>query len=70
MIIRSLENPIYYNRKKTGLAGAELKPKAISNEDKSFEEYLKEAFEGEVVQNGKWFSKNLSQLTLKNLQKI
>ncbi len=71
MIIRSLEHPVYYRRKKGGLSGAELKPKPVQDRySKTFEEYLTEAFQGEVVQNGAWFSNQLSDLTKRNLKKI
>ena len=70
MIIRSLEHPVYYRRKKGGLSGAELKPKPVQDRySKTFEEYLSEAFQGEVVQNGAWFSNQLSDLTKRNLKK-
>jgi hypothetical protein len=71
MIIKSLEHPVYYRRKNGGLAGAGLKTKPIQEESsKTFEEYLSEAFQGEVVQNGSWFSKSLSDLTVRNLRRI
>jgi hypothetical protein len=71
MIIKSLENPVYYRRKKGGLAGNQaLKIKPASNDQKTFEEYLTEAFQGEVVQTGFNFSKKLSDLTIRNLKKI
>ncbi len=71
MIIKSLENPVYYRRRKGGLAGnTALKLKPATNSTKSFEEFLTEAFQGEVVQNGQNYSKNLSALTVRNLKKI
>lgn len=71
MIIRSLQNPVYYRRKKGGLAGAELKPKPVQDRyNKTFEEYLTEAFQGEVVQSGNWFSSQISELTKRNLQRV
>ncbi|MCE9499625.1 MAG: hypothetical protein K8R21_03865 [Leptospira sp.] len=73
MIIRSLEQPVYNRQKKGGLPGAGLKAKGIperENMGKSFEEYLTEAFKGEVVQQGAWFSDSLSDLSRKNLDRI
>ena len=55
----------------TGLSGAELKPKPVQDRySKTFEEYLSEAFQGEVVQNGAWFSSQISDLTKRNLKRI
>lgn len=71
MIIKSLENPVYYRRKKGGLAGnTALKLKPATNVTKTFEEFLMEAFQGEVVQTGNQFSKKLSDLTIRNLKRI
>ena len=71
MIIKSLENPVYYRRKKGGLAGNQaLKLKPVASATKTFEEFLTEAFQGEVVQTGTQFSKKLSDLTIRNLKKI
>lgn len=71
MIIRSLEHPVQYKRSKGGLAGAELKPRVtVDRYSKTFEEYLLEAFQGEVVQSGNWMSGQLSDLSKRNLRKI
>ncbi|MCB1144203.1 MAG: hypothetical protein H7A24_06045 [Leptospiraceae bacterium] len=72
MVIKSLEYPVYYRRKQGGLAGQDFKQKEVksANFGKTFEEYLSEAFEGEKVQDGSWFSSGLSDLTKRNLGKI
>lgn len=74
MIIRSLENPVYSRKRKGGLPGAgpihkaQYSPKKDTG--KSFEDFLQEAFDGEVIQKGAWFSNNITDLTKKNLRKI
>lgn len=73
MVIRSLYQPVYQRDRKQGLPGAAPAPVAKSRLDdgnKTFEEYLRESFQGEVVQQGAWFAPQVSELSKKNLQKI
>ena len=62
-----MEGPIYYKKNRTALAGKGAKS---ANREKSFDQYLLEAFNGEVVQNGKDFSSSLSKLTRDNLIRL
>ncbi|TGK28929.1 hypothetical protein EHQ12_05050 [Leptospira gomenensis] len=74
MIIRSLQESANYQRKRGGLAGAgpnwRERTRAGEANLKSFADYLEEAFEGEVVQKGTWFSDSLSELSKNNLKRI
>ena len=73
MVIRSLEQPVYYRNRRGGLPGAGLKAKGVTESPlagKSFEEYLTEAFQGEVVQEGNWYSNRLTEMGRKNLSRI
>ncbi len=72
MVVKSLEYPVYNRRRKGGLSGEVPKIKGISSTSsvKTFEEYLQDAFNGETVQEGLWFSSNLSEMTKRNLRKI
>jgi len=70
MIIRSLTQP-EYQRSQKGVPGYGPSRKASSSMDgKSFEEYLMEAFQGEVVQDNSWFSSNMSDLSRRNLERL
>ena len=70
MIIRSLEQPTYNRKHKGGLPGFGPSKKTTDQSGKSFEDFLTEAFQGEVVQEGSWTSANLTDLTRRNLHKI
>ena len=70
MIIRSLQQPTY-QRSQSGIPGyGPSKKQGADQNGKTFEDYLLEAFEGEVVQEGKWFSSNMSDLTKRNLERL
>lgn len=73
MVIRSLYQPVYHREKRNGLPGAvsaaQAKPK-FEDGNKSFEDYLTEAFRGEKVQEGTWFSPQVTELSRRNLKKI
>lgn len=68
MIVRSLESPVFQKRKREPLAGKGAE--RASNEQKSFEEYLLDAFNGEVVRDGSRFSSKMSDLTRDNLIRL
>ena len=72
MVIRSLYQPVYQREKKHGLPGAvasQTKPR-FEDGNKTFEEYLAEAFQGEKVQVGTWFAPQISELSKKNLKRL
>jgi len=69
MIVKRLESPVYYRRKRQSLPGRGAEARNLEH-NRSFEEYLLEAFQGEVVQKGKEVAKHLSPLTQKNLIKL
>ena len=66
MIVKKLESPIYYRKQRRSLAGKGVE-QALAHKEKSFDQYLLEAFQGEVVQSGDRFSKSVSSLTRDNL---
>ncbi|WP_108976444.1 LIC12298 family protein [Leptospira ryugenii] len=71
MIVRSIHQPAYNRHKESGLSGQGPKRGfASSQEGKTFEEYLMEAFQGEVVQKGDWVSPKLSDLGQRNLKRM
>ncbi|MDF3819291.1 hypothetical protein P3G55_05240 [Leptospira sp. 96542] len=71
MIVRSIQQPAYSSRRDSGLPGQGPKKGFSQNSNgKTFEEYLMDAFQGEVVQNGTWVSPNLSDLGKKNLKRL
>ncbi|MCB1309173.1 MAG: hypothetical protein KDK30_13365 [Leptospiraceae bacterium] len=69
MIVRKMDNPVFHRRKREGLPGRGMEDRAV-NREKSFDQYLLEAFDGEVVRDGKDFSGNLSDLTRDNLIRL
>ena len=62
MLVRSLYQPLHPRDRREGLPGAGPKKVRLDSigSTKSFEEYLMEAFQGEVVQKGEWVSPRLS----------
>ncbi|MCB1172333.1 MAG: hypothetical protein KDK39_02150 [Leptospiraceae bacterium] len=66
MIVKKLENPVYHKRERVSLPGRDF-TQAAANQDKSFDQYLLEVFEGEVVQQGSLFSTRVTPLTRENL---
>jgi hypothetical protein len=74
MVIRSLYQPVYHRERKNGLPGSA--PTAVGSKprlddgNKTFEDYLRESFQGEVVQQGTWFAPQISELSKRNLRKI
>ena len=69
MIVKNLEGPVYHRKRRQGLAGRGAQSPALAD-SKSFDQYLLEAFQGEVVQEGKLFSTTLSDLARENLIRL
>lgn len=69
MIVKKMESPVYYRRSREGLPGKGIDARPV-NEEKSFDQYLIEAFQGEVVRDGNKYSKELSSLTKENLIRL
>ncbi len=68
MIVKKLESPVYHRRRARSLPGRGVE--SNSSADKSFDQYLIEAFQGEVVQKGDQFSKKVSALQQENLIRL
>jgi hypothetical protein len=68
MIVKQAESPIYHRRKRTSLPGKGMESGAV-NREKSFDQYLIEAFDGEVVKEGNHFG-DVSALTRDNLIRL
>lgn len=69
MIVRKLERPLYHRRNRETLSGRGVEEEN-RGQTKSFDQYLIEAFKGEVVQEGNKFSKSVSTLTQENLIRL
>lgn len=69
MIVKKMENPVYHRRRRTSLPGRGVAEQPV-NHEKSFDQYLLEAFQGEVVQKGNQFSNKVSSLTKENLLRL
>ncbi|MCB1158983.1 MAG: hypothetical protein H7A25_06820 [Leptospiraceae bacterium] len=70
MIIRAIESPVY-RRRRGGLKGRGLNPEGVMDSPflgLTFEDYLKDLFEGQLVQTGNLFSTDLSEMMRRNLQ--
>ena len=70
MIVRKMESPLYQKKRREPLTGKGVEVPSAANSEKSFDQYLLEAFDGEVVRDGKDFSGNLSDLTRDNLIRL
>lgn len=70
MIVKSLEHPVYYKKKRQPLPGKGMDRNEKPQVQKTFDQYLMESFQGEVVQKGKDFSSDLSSLTKENLIRL
>lgn len=70
MIVKSLESPVYYRRKRGALPGRGVEVAAPKAHTRSFDQYLLEAFHGEVVQQGDRISGKLSDMTRENLIRL
>lgn len=70
MIVKSLESPVYYRRKRGALPGRGVEAAIPKSHSRSFDQYLLEAFQGEVVQQGHRISDKLSDMTRENLIRL
>lgn len=68
MIVRKMEGPHYHKKNRTALPGKGFE--GSSNREKSFDQYMLEAFRGEMVQDGERFSSKLSGLAKDNLIRL
>ena len=68
MIVRKMESPVFYQKKRQPLPGKGVERTA--NEEKSFDQYLLEAFQGEVVRDGTRFRDTLSPMQRDNVVKL
>ncbi len=68
MIVKQAESPIYHRRKRASLPGKGVDARAV-NREKSCDQYLIEAFSGEVVRESDRFN-NVSDLTRDNLIRL
>ncbi len=69
MVVKKLESPLYFRRKRESLPGKGMEEKA-TNREKTFDQFLLEAFRGEVVQQGSQISSRVSSLTRDNLIRL
>ncbi len=66
MIVRKIASQVFQKSKRKGLLGKGINVE-LGNREKGFEQYLLEAFQGEIVKKKDQFSQKLSPLTRKNL---
>lgn len=69
MIVRKIDSQAFQKSKRQGLSGKSLYVKP-ENCEKGFEQYLIEAFQGELVKEDQGFSAKLSPLARKNLLRL
>jgi len=70
MIVRKLESPLYQKKKREPLAGQGVEVPATANSEKSFDQYLLEAFQGEVVREDSKFKGQVSELQRENIIRL
>lgn len=68
MIVRKMESPVFQQKKRQPLPGRGAEH--VANEEKSFDQYLLEAFQGEVVKEGERFHDSLSPLQKENVVRL
>lgn len=68
MIVNRLESPVYYRRKRGAVATQRVE--RVEESQKSFDDYLLEAFQGEVVAQNSQVSDRLSNLTRENIIRL
>lgn len=69
MIVKKLESPVYHRRRQRSLPGRGAGSDSFE-ENRGFDQYLLEAFQGEVVQKGDRFSGKVSSLQQENLIRL
>ena len=69
MIVKKINSQAFHRPKRQGLPGKGLyiRPK---NQEKGFDQYLIEAFQGELVKENRGFSARLSPLAHDNLLRL
>ncbi|MBI38851.1 MAG: hypothetical protein CMF59_04570 [Leptospiraceae bacterium] len=70
MIVRKLESPLYQKKKREPLAGQGFDGPSTANSEKSFDQYLLEAFKGEVVREDNQFQGKVSELQRENIIRL
>lgn len=70
MIVRKLESPLYQKKKREPLPGQGVEVSGSANSEKSFDQYLLEAFQGEVVRDENQFRGQLSELQRENIIRL
>ncbi len=70
MIVRKLESPLYQKKKREPLAGQGFDHPSTANSEKSFDQYLLEAFQGEVVAEDNRFHSKVSELQRENIIRL
>lgn len=68
MIVKTIDSPVFYRKKRNALPAKGVERK--HHPDKSFDQFLIEAFGGEVVQKNKEYSPELSFLSRENLIRL
>ncbi|MCB1169428.1 MAG: hypothetical protein KDK25_03795 [Leptospiraceae bacterium] len=70
MIVRKMESPLYQKKRREPLTGKGVEVPSAANSEKSFDQYLLEAFEGEVVRQDSQFKADLSELQRENIIRL
>ena len=70
MIVSKIDGQLFQDARRRGLPGRSSPRPRPGNQERSFESYLMEAFQGEVVGRDGHFSAKLSPLTHDNLTRL
>lgn len=68
MIVKTIDSPVFYRKKRSALPAKGMEPKSIP--ERSFDQYLLEAFGGEVVQKNQKISPQMSAISRENLIRL
>lgn len=68
MVVRKMESPVYEKRRREALPGKGVE--RSSSGPNGFEQYLLDAFEGEVVKEGNRFASHVSPLQKENIIRL
>ena len=69
MIVRKIDSQVFQKPRRQGLPGKSLYIRP-QNQEKGFDQYLIEAFQGELVKENERFSAKLSPLARSNLLRL